>query len=166
MVSPELIRRYPFFAGLRINHITALAQAAEEKIIPEGVYLFHENAVLHDMYLLLDGAVGIAMELPARNMVHPVADQLMHEMKTDAVIVTRIGPGDVFGWSALLPPHHATAAAKTLTSCHLAAFDGRQLLQLFADDTEFGYLMTQKAANVIRGRLHDMRIESLMHLVV
>jgi CRP-like cAMP-binding protein len=166
MVSPELIRRYPFFAGLSMKHITALAQAAEEINIAKGSYLFHEGHELTAMYLLLEGAVGIVMELPARDTVHHVADQLTGEMETEDILVTHIGPGDVFGWSALLPPHQATAGGKALVPCRVVAFDGPKLVQTFVDDNEFGYLMLQKAANVIRQRLHDMRIESLAHMVV
>lgn len=166
MVSPELLRRYPFFFGLSVKHITALAQVAEEKSLAKGTYLFHEGQDLPAFYLLLDGAIGIVMELPARNTVHSVANQLTREMETEDVLVTHIGPGDVFGWSALLPPYQATAGGKALVPCRVVAFDGPKLMQMFVDDNELGYLMLQKTASVIRQRLHDMRIESLAHIAV
>jgi hypothetical protein len=34
------------------------------------------------------------------------------------------------------------------------------------EDHEFGYLMTQKVAQVIRERLRDMRIESLAEVAI
>jgi hypothetical protein len=36
-------------------------------------------------------------------------------------------------------------------------------MQNFDEDCQFGYIMTQKAAQVMRDRLHDMRIESLAY---
>ena len=38
MVSPELIRRYPFFSGLNMEQINFLAKVADEKILEEGEY--------------------------------------------------------------------------------------------------------------------------------
>ena len=34
MVSPELIRRYPFFAGLSYEQIVTLAKAADAPLVP------------------------------------------------------------------------------------------------------------------------------------
>jgi CRP-like cAMP-binding protein len=74
-----------------------------------------------------------------------------------------VSPGDVFGWTGLVPPFIATAGAKTLTPCRIIAFDTKELMEKFEDDCRFGYVMTQKAAQVMRDRLHDMRIESLAY---
>jgi len=41
------------------------------------------------------------------------------------------------------------------------AFDGNKLANLFEEDPSFGLLMTRKAAQVIRKRLHKLRIEYL-----
>ncbi len=166
MVSPELLRRYPFFAGLSMKHITALAQAAAEQDVAAGTYLFHEGVELHHIYLVTEGNIAIVMELPARNIAHRVADQLTGEMQTEDVVVSNVGAGEVFGWSGLLPPHQATAGAKAVSASKVVALNRQQLTQLFAEDAEFGYLMTQKVAGVIRQRLQDMRIESLAHMAV
>lgn len=164
MVSPELLRRYPFFAGLSLDQIAQLAQLAEEVRFAAGDTIFHEGDELQRFYLLMEGAVAIVMELPGRGLTHAVSDQLLRTMATEDVIVANVGPGDVFGWSALLPPHKATSGGRALAACRVLAFDAQALNALFADDPAFAYLMTQKAAGVIRDRLHDMRIESLAHM--
>ena len=43
MVSPELIRRYPFFAGLDYDHIVKLSKVADEKSVEAGHCFFHET---------------------------------------------------------------------------------------------------------------------------
>ncbi len=43
MVSLELIRRYPFFAGLSYENIVALAEVADELSVSPGHYFFHGN---------------------------------------------------------------------------------------------------------------------------
>lgn len=165
MISPEILRRYPFFAGLNADQLTLLAQHAEEKEIEPGIYLFREGQPLTEMYLLLAGQVDVLLELPAQNVSHRVADQLLGEMKTEDVVVSTVGPGEIVAWSALLPPHTATASAKTATAVNLVAFDGPALMQQFAADPAFGFVMTQKVAGVMRERLQALRIESLAALV-
>lgn len=43
-----------------------------------------------------------------------------------------------------------------MAPCHVLRFDYRRLQQRFEDDTLFGYLMMQKAAQGMRERLHDL----------
>ena len=67
----------------------------------------------------------------------------------------------MFGWSALVPPHTSTANAKAMTSCRVAVFDMEELRPILEVDCRFAYLMLLKAAQIVRGRLRDRRIESL-----
>ncbi|HSG18723.1 MAG TPA: hypothetical protein VLE70_20680, partial [Anaerolineae bacterium] len=62
------------------------------------------------------------------------------------------------------PPHVSTAGARAATQTRVLVFDCEELLRIFQEDSEFGYLMLQKIANAIRQRLRDMRIQSLAHV--
>lgn len=161
MVSPELIRRYPFFAGLKHEHIAALADAAVEQAVNADHIFFREGETLEQFFFLLEGAVAIVIELPDNNEKQPVSGQLLGTFHNKDVVVSTVGPGEVFGWSGLVPPPMTTAKAKALTTCRVLVFDCPPLLQAFSQDCEFGYLMMQRAARVIRNRLHDMHIQSL-----
>ncbi|HIC89596.1 MAG TPA: Crp/Fnr family transcriptional regulator [Anaerolineae bacterium] len=149
MVSPELLRRYPFFAGLDMDQITILARSADEVTVETGHYFFHEGEELSSFYIILEGAVAIVFELP------------QHDRE---IVISTLGPGDVFAWSGLVPPHSSTASGKALTWCRVLSFDCREIRKSFEEDWHFGYLMMEKAAQVIRGRLRDLRIESLAYL--
>ena len=163
MVSPELIRRYPFFSGLNMEQINFLAKVADENILEEGEYLFREEEETNQFFLLIEGAVGIIFELPEREVEQKLSDQFARKLQTKDIVVSTVSPGDVFGWTGLVPPHIATAGAKTLTPCRIVSFNTKVLMETFEDDCRFGYIMTQKAAQVMRDRLHDMRIESLAY---
>ena len=147
MISPEMIRRYPLSAGLTAEHLTVLAMAAEVQQVEEGHWFFRQDQELHDMYLVLEGQVGIVV-LPRQ-----------------VVVTNSVGPGDVFSWSAgatsrddgqrarldrvprgafRLPPH----PRENLRS--------RPALRL-PDDGENG--------QTVRQRLRDLRIEALHCLV-
>jgi CRP-like cAMP-binding protein len=161
MVSPELLRRYPFFAELSYDNIVALADAADERRYEAGHVFFHEDEDLSHFYLVEEGQVAIVIDVPDRDAEPGVADQIAGDVKTHSVIVSTVGAGEVFGWSGLVPPQRTTAGAKAESECRVIEFDAQGLLELFEEDPVFGHMMTQKAARVIRRRLHDLRVESL-----
>ncbi len=161
MISPELLRRYPFFSGLKHEHLVSLAKVGSEEMVDAGHYFFHGNDQLEKLYLILEGAVAVVMEIPQEGAHQTVANQYNRQLHTTDVVISAIGPGEVFGVSAVIPPPTATASAKATTPCRVVAFSGQGLLDIFKQDCQFGYLMTQKIAHIFRSRLHDMRIESL-----
>ena len=166
MISPELLRRYPFFAGLSHEELVSMANVGSEINVEAGHYFFHEGDHLVRFYLVVEGAIAIVIEVPDQDVEHKLSGQLTGDLQMKDVVISAIGPGEVFGWSALGPPHDATTSAKSTTPCHVIAFDCQELLPIFEEDCRFGYLMTQKAAQIIRERLRDMRIESLAHAVM
>jgi CRP-like cAMP-binding protein len=161
MISPEILRRYPFFAGLDHEHIMKLAVNGEEKVLEAGEFYFHEGDKLKEFYLLIEGAVSIAIEIPDREADQPVSEQLVGSIKMKSMTVSTVGTGDAFGWPGLIPPNDATAGAKALTDCRAIAFDCEKIQEEFEKDPLFGFVLTQRIAQVIRDRLRDMRIESL-----
>jgi len=165
MISPELLRRYPVFVGLSHENLVTLANTAKELSAEEGHMFFYEGEELHEMFIVMEGAVGIVVEVPAQNVEHSVADQLTSGYETEHVVLSAVGPGEVFGWSGLVPPYESMAGAKALTSCRVIVFDCLALLEAFKADCRFGFLMMEKTAQVIRGRLRDQRMESLAQVV-
>jgi CRP/FNR family cyclic AMP-dependent transcriptional regulator len=146
MVSPELLRRYPYFGGLSVEQISAFSKTANEKEIEKDYFFFKEDDLLDSFYLLIEGEVGIVTEIPRKSLF---------------VQSSTIVPGEVFGWSGLVPPHKATASAKALTTCKIVEFDAPAIRQKFQEDCGLGFLMMQRTAAIIRERLKDLRIESL-----
>jgi len=161
MVSPELIRRYPFFAGLSHDHVDTLAQLAEEVTVEPDHVFFREDESLDRFYLLVEGAVAVFLAVPDPARRQPVSGQLTGRLETADVIVSTVGPGEVFGWSGLVPPPVASAGAKAVARSRVLAFDTGRLSDIFDADCQLAYRITQKAASVLRERLRDMRIESL-----
>ena len=149
MISPEIIRRYPFFAGLSLDQINTLAKLASEEKVEAGHFFLREGDEVQYLYLVVEGTANALIELPA---------------KDKEIIVSSIGPGEVFAWSALVPPHKATASVKATAPCHVVAVDCRKLLEAFEEDCRFGYVMMTKAAQVTRDRISSMNIEFLAYL--
>ena len=165
MISPEMIRRYSFFAGLSSENIVALAKCAKELSVSEGYSFFNEGEELTQFFLVVEGAVGIYIQIPDRDVPQLKSNHITGDLIMKDVLVSTIGTGNIFAWSALIPPHFTTAGAKTLTDCKVISFDFSQIAEEMEKDPQFGLLMVQKAAQVIRERLRDFRIESLAELV-
>jgi len=164
MISPEILRRYPFFARLSIEQLTKLASLATEKIVETDTYFYHEEDELEHFYLVLEGAVAVVFELPEREVEHKISEQYFRKLKTKDVVLTTVSPGELFGWAGLVPPHCANSGAKAVTPCRIVMFNRIQLLEEFDKDPRFGYIMIQRAAQAISQRLSDLRIESLAYL--
>ena len=79
-------------------------------------------------------------------------------------MISAIGPGHVFAWSALVSPHIATASVKAFTPCWLIAFNRKKLIRAFQNDCRLGYRMLEKVVQISRDRLLDARIESLVFM--
>lgn len=161
MISPEIIRRYPFFAGFNHQQIEALAKAADEIGVEPGYFFFHEGETLYEIFLLREGAVEIVIELPDQERSTSIANQLTGEFLSNSAVVSTVGSGDVFGWSGLISPHISSAGARAITNCTVVAFNCERLRELFEEDPHFGCILIEKMAQVIAARLSDLRIESL-----
>jgi len=161
MLTVKMIRWSPFFAGLSEEQIAHIARAAKEIDVGTGHIFFSEGDTIDTFYLVQEGTVNITINIPDREQEHTYIDQLTRNMSMEPVTVTTIGVGDIFGWSALIPPHESTATAISATHCRVIAVDCKSLLSAYEQDCEFHNLMVIKAAQTVRRRLRDMRIESL-----
>lgn len=161
MISPEILRRYPFFSKLSMKQIHILSKLGTEETVEPEHFFFREDETATDFYLVLEGAVAIVFELPDRDVKQKISDQFMRTLHTKDVVISTVGPGDVFGWHGIIPPFISSAGAKALAPTRVVAFDCNSLMEEFEKDHRFGYIMSQKAAQIVSERLKDLRIESL-----
>ncbi len=158
MVSPELLRRFPLFAGLDADQIMKLAKASDELTVEADHCFFRKGDELDTLYIVLEGEVGSVIELIEKGQPAIIAS---FSERNREIVVSTIGAGGVFAWSALVPPHTATTMVKARTASRLLAIDCVDLRNQFATDPHFGFIMMQRAAQGLRDRLRDMRMETL-----
>ncbi len=161
MVTPEKLRRYPFFACLTLDQIGILAEAGEELSVEAGHSFFREGDELKSLFFVLKGNVDITLEIPDRSVVPDLSRQILGNLIFRDATVSSASPGQIFAWSALLPPHVSTANATARVPSRVIAFDCEELKLAFQEDCLFANVMLKKIAVVIRQRLRDMRIQSL-----
>jgi CRP/FNR family cyclic AMP-dependent transcriptional regulator len=161
MISIEMLRRYPYFAGFSTQQLTMLAAVSEELSVEAGHYFFHEGDEIDDFYMVTEGNVSISINIPDRESKQSVVQQLTNNLTMTDVTVSSVGPGSTFGWSALIPPHISTANTKASTDCRVLRFNRTKLQSAINDDCCFGHLLVLKAAQIVRERMRDLRIETL-----
>jgi len=161
MNSIELLRRYPFFAGFSTEQLDILAKTSEELSVDAEHYFFKEGDELDSFYLVLAGNIAITVNVTDRESEQSLVRQLTNNLVMRDITVSTVGPGNTFGWSALIPPNVSTANAKASAASRVLKFDRARLQPAIDKDCCFGHLLTLKAAQVVRKRLRDMRIETL-----
>jgi len=154
MLSPETLRRYPFFAGLAGTTLEEMAIAGEEMMIRQGECLFREGDVADALYLILDGEAEIRVPLS-------------YDGRGDVTVSER-GSGEIIGWSALVEPFCYQMSAYAASNCRVAKLPGVRLRDLMKADPQVGYALSSRLLRIVGDRLQDMRVRfaSLVEEVV
>lgn len=102
MVSPEVLRHYPFFGDLSDAKIKAIAMISEEQSFDEGAVICEEGDTAKALYLLLEG--GVSLYYKSQEEFRPTTRK--------DFLVGEISPGEVFAISALIKPYKVSAPSK------------------------------------------------------
>lgn len=151
MISPETLRRYPFFNFLDHDQLRQIAMLTDEVTAEAGDTLFEIGHPADALYLLMDGEVDLH---------YVVVDELKTGKRQD-YLVGSINPGEILGISTLIEPKTLTATAVVTQPSRLLRLDGEQLQQLMEKDTSLAYTLQRKISRATMDRLHSTRIELL-----
>ncbi len=143
MISPEVLRIFPHFAGMSSDCLSAIAMLSNERTFFSGEKIFCENNTARHLILIREGEINIIYQLGDGSEV--VADTL--------------GVGDTLAWSALLEPHKLTATGEANKDGVLIEIDGEGLRRICEDDTQYGYTILKEIAKTLRNRLSAMRVQ-------
>ncbi|HUC55923.1 MAG TPA: cyclic nucleotide-binding domain-containing protein [Streptosporangiaceae bacterium] len=141
MTSAGLLTGFPAFDRLSPEHRAAIALTAAEVSIPAGATLFAEGEPASGCWLIRTGHVALGTEIPGRG----------------EVTVQTLGPGDVLGWSWLVPPHYWQFTATALTSVTAVELDTAELQALAEADPALGYPLALTLFEVVVARLQSTR---------
>jgi CRP/FNR family cyclic AMP-dependent transcriptional regulator len=149
MISPELLRRYPFFAFLDDAHQKAIAMITEEVTYANRETIFRENQPASALYLLVEGNV---------DLYFTVEEEYRPESRKE-FLVGEINPGEPFAISALIEPYVLTATARAASPCRVLKVDAAALRALCEVDCRLGYTLMKHAAKAALERLHFTRVQ-------
>jgi CRP-like cAMP-binding protein len=146
MVSPELLRRYPFFASLNDDQLKAIALISEEKTYPKGTLLLKENTTATRLFLLLEGDIDLVYSGGGEGAIVNA-------------LVGSIAPGEALGVSSLIEPYKYISSARATMPIKVIEVDGTALRALMEVDQKLGYALMCNIAVAVLERLKYTQVE-------
>jgi CRP-like cAMP-binding protein len=128
---------HDFFRRLGDRHLMLLASGTKPFSVAAGEYLFREGEAAKAFYLIQSGHVEVGSQTANRG----------------EVIVQTVGPGEVVGWSWLLPPHRWQFNSRAVDTVRGVALDAAWLREKCEQDHELGYHLLTQLLAVMASRL-------------
>ena len=148
MISPELLRQYPFFGVLKDARLKAIAMIAEEVSFEADEQLFKKGESADVLFFLLNGGVEL----------YNFAEASSSEGDR-GVLVGSVNPGEPFAISAVIEPHVFTSTAWTSSPSRAIKIEAASLRDLFGKDRRLAFLITRQASRAAMERLHATRVQ-------
>lgn len=142
MASAEQLGAFPPFGRLTPEQRALIvSSAARDVALDAGATLVGEGDPATGCWLIRLGQVAVGTQVPGRGLV----------------VVQTLGPGDVLGWSWLVPPHrwHYTATARTAVTA--VELDAVQLRALAEADPSLGFPLALGFIEIVVARLQNTR---------
>lgn len=141
----ELVASHPFAVGLNEEHLALVAACAKNVSLEAGAMLCVEGASADTFYLLRRGHVSIQV----------------HQAGHGSIVIETVGPGDVVGWSWLVPPYRWTFDARVLQPVGALAIDGACLRAKSLEDPALGFALLSRVTQDLLERLQATRMRLL-----
>ncbi|GIK36849.1 MAG: hypothetical protein BroJett011_06820 [Chloroflexota bacterium] len=123
--------------GMESAHLKKLAAMAGEVTFAKDRIIYREGDLGEAIYFIEEGEVMIEMS---------VADSPPIKMYS-------VGPGQLFGWSALFPPRRKQARARAVVPTRVIAVNAARLREAFKADQGLENAIIQRVNEVIADRL-------------
>ena len=141
----ELLAAVPVMAGLDDAYLELISGCGSIRAFAEGDRLFKEGQPADSFFVIRHGRVALEIFVPGRG----------------EVTVATIGPGEIAGWSWLVPPYEWHLDARALERGSAIQFDGACLRGKCEEDSALGYEVMKRFAAVLLQRLQQTRVQML-----
>lgn len=132
-----LIVESPVFDGLDQDQLELVAGCGKNVVIDAGARLFREGDPAETFFLVRKGLVALDAYVPNRGQV----------------TVVTVGPGEIVGWSWLVPPYRWRLTARVVEAVHGVEFDGACLRRKCEEDPVLGYDVLSRFAGDLADHL-------------
>ena len=130
----EIFKRTMPFQVVSDGMLRKIAALSWQVAYPSGASVYQAGDTADDIYIIVSGRIEHALE-PSVNARRPVQT---------------LGPGDVFGWAALMDKFpHRLAAATAMEPTEIVRINGDELLRLLESDPDAGDVVMSRFATMI-----------------
>lgn len=149
MISPEVLRRYPFFGFLTDEQYKKFAMVADEVTWKADDSIFEVGSTADVVYVLMEGEVELKYFVEDTTVSH----------KSKEFSVGEVNPGEPFGLSSLLDAKEFTANAIALSDSKGIKIEASKVLDLVKEDPQLGYGLMKAIAKSAFERLDHVRVQ-------
>lgn len=115
-ISPNILRKFSFFASFSIDQLEEIAETAPRFSIKANKVVFRQGERSETMYLILSGSVKVERE----------------DLQKETISVGGFSQHQVFGELAMLSKEPRQATVTALTDCELLAIDRAMMLEIIS----------------------------------
>jgi len=148
MISPELLRRFPFFGFMTASQLRAVAMISDVHNSQAGETIVEDATPANFLYFVVDGSAAYYFHIKADH--DPAQQQEYYISDFDA--------GEAFGISALLEPYTYTATVRAERPCKLIKIDAPALRALCEVDVRLSGGLMHAIARAAMERLQRTRV--------
>lgn len=134
-----------FASGLSEKAQSRLAELGRRFTAEPGSELFREGETSNTFGILVHGRIALRTLVPERG---------------DITILT-VEPGDVYLWSALVPPYRASSTGVAIEPIEAIVFEGTALRAALREDCELSAALYPRLLVAVARRLHATRLQML-----
>ncbi|MDX8052168.1 Crp/Fnr family transcriptional regulator [Lentzea sp. BCCO 10_0798] len=135
----------PLFTRLSHTQRAAIAGVSRIENYEPGTRLFEEGGLADQCWVVLTGCVMVDTVVPPRGRI----------------TLQSIGPGELVGWSWLVPPYRWHFGATVVSPTRAAVVDTGALRALADEDPALGYQVSLILLDALLNRLQATRIRLL-----
>jgi CRP/FNR family cyclic AMP-dependent transcriptional regulator len=141
----NILAEHPFAHTLEERYIALLTGCAANVHFDAGRVIFREGEEANQFYLIREGKLAVELFTAERG----------------AITILTVGPGEVLGWSWLVPPYRWKFDARALEPTRAIALDGKCLRAKAEQDHDLGYELLKRVAHIMEERLQATRLQLL-----
>ncbi len=134
-----------FGAGLPPDAVGRLASIGEVRDLAPGEFVVREGQISESLCIVVTGRVALRVLVPERGMV----------------TILTVEPGDVVGWSAVVPPYRGTDDAVAIEPVRLLSFPGEALRVMLRADAGLAASLYPRLLQAVGRRLAATRLQLL-----
>ncbi|MGW4213588.1 Crp/Fnr family transcriptional regulator [Lentzea sp. NPDC004789] len=135
----------PLLTNLSHTQRAAIAGVSRIETYEPGIRLFEEGGLADQCWVVLSGCVMIDTVVPPQGRM----------------VLQSIGPGELLGWSWLVPPYRWHFGATVVSPTRAAVVDTGALRTLADEDPALGYQLSLILIDALLNRLQATRIRLL-----
>ncbi len=143
MSGEGILLSCPIFKGIEISTLEKIEVISDLITAERDEQIFAKGEKATQLYIIGSGSIRLNVTILI----------LLSEQE---VLVDMKYPGELIGWSALVPPHELTLSAWADEECQLLRISGQELQALCEQDEHLGYVVMSRMASIIGSRLCQM----------